>query len=113
MPTISRIAGWLLMLCGTAILALLGLLWLDGTNVLTTAGQAWSEFHPLSLSHARHLALIYLGFDAWNGSIAAMLRQPAWLAMAEMSALALILGTLFLQLGHTPQRAESDAARRA
>jgi len=113
MPTISRIAGWLLMLSGIAILALIGALWFDGQNIVRAAGQAWSELDPLSLTVTRQLAQEYLGFDAWNRYIAAALQQPTWLALAEMSALTLVLGILFLQLGHIPQTQESDGARLA
>lgn len=111
MSTISRATGWLLTICGVAILALLGTLWFDGTNVVTTAGQAWSEIDPLSLSQTRHLTLSYFGFDAWNDIVGTMLQQPAWLAMAEMAALTLVVGFLFLQFGHAPQTAESEEAR--
>lgn len=105
MSTISRIAGWLLTLSGVAFLALIGALWLDGKDIVRTAGQAWVELHPLSLTQVRHLALEFVGLDTWNGYVGAVLAQPTWLALAELSALGLVLGLLFLTLGHpAPER---------
>lgn len=113
MSTISRMTGWLLTFCGVAILALLGTLWFDGMNVVATAGEAWRQIDPLSLSQTRHLTMSYFGFDAWNDHVAVVLQQPAWLVLAEMSALTLILGFLFLQFGDGPRRAETDGGQPA
>ena len=100
MSTVMRILGWVLMLPGVAILALVGIFWLSGEDIVRPAGLAWAEVNTFSLTQTQYVVQEFLSPNLWDSYIVPLLEQPTWLAMAEVSALLLVFGILFLQLGH-------------
>jgi hypothetical protein len=102
MTTFFRIISRIIALFGVGLIALIGILWVDGQNVTDSAGAIWAKMHAPSLLAFQNLVQRHLGIPGvWDDYIVPALEQQAWIVMVGIAAVLLVLALLLATFGRT------------
>ncbi|MDH3230523.1 MAG: hypothetical protein OEN55_12090 [Alphaproteobacteria bacterium] len=105
MAMFFRILSRIIALFGVGLIAIIGILWVDGQNVSDSAGAIWAKMHAPSLLAFQNLVQRHMGIPGvWDNYIVPALEQQAWIVIVATAAVLLVLALLLATFGRNRPR---------
>ena len=101
MKSLFRFLGRAFAVLGIGSLAMISIAWVGGQNLGNRGGALWAELHSSSLLNFQTVVQRHLDLPGlWDGVIIPILELPAWVGLAGIGIILLLLAVVFTVIGH-------------